>query len=97
VLDSIATRLKERRDAVDHVVKFYTTLQLDVDRTAFVLEPLALDLERLEHRSRLHILPGWFIKKCLRGMLRGLAFLHDEMKVVHAGKFPDDMTVTEED
>jgi hypothetical protein len=94
VLDSIAARLKQGHKAVDNIVKFYNTLQLDVDRTALVFEPLSLDLERIEYISRLHILPGWFIKKCIRGMLRGLAFLHDEMKVVHAGELSDDMTGT---
>lgn len=94
MLESIATRLKQGHKAVYNIVQFYNTLKLDVDRTALVFEPLFLDLESLRKNSSLDSLPGWFLKKCVRGILRALTFLHDEMKVIFAGEFADVMTGT---
>lgn len=94
MLESIAARLKQGQKAVENIVKFYNTLQLDVDRIALVFEPLLLNFESLRESSSLDSSPGWFLKKCLRGMLRGLTFLHDEMQIVFAGEYTDVTTGT---
>lgn len=71
----------------NNIVEFYKEIRLDIDRMGYVHEPLSISLAQAVSEGLLPLpMPMGLVARTVMGVVSGLKFLHDEMKLVYAGE-----------
>lgn len=71
----------------DNIVEFYKDIPIDIDRMGYVHEPLSISLAQAVSEGLLPLpMPARLVARTINGVVSGLDFLHNEMRLVYAGE-----------